>query len=70
MEDTFSTSPQQNNFENNTRATFNEVKDKNISVAMNQYIKLKYENWEYLLFYRMGDFYELFLKMRLPFQVL
>lgn len=62
MDDTFINTPEQTEFENNAPATFDEVKDKHISVAMDQYVKLKYENWEYLLFYRMGDFYELFFE--------
>ena len=62
MDDTFINTPEEENLENNAPSTFEEVKNKHISVAMDQYVKLKYENWEYLLFYRMGDFYELFFE--------
>lgn len=31
---------------------------------MQQYLKLKAENPDILLFYRMGDFYELFMMMQ------
>ncbi|RKZ82826.1 MAG: hypothetical protein DRQ39_10230, partial [Gammaproteobacteria bacterium] len=34
--------------------------EQNHTPMMRQYLRIKAENPEYLLFYRMGDFYELF----------
>ncbi|MBP5698417.1 MAG: hypothetical protein J6W96_02680, partial [Alphaproteobacteria bacterium] len=34
----------------------------NTTPAMAQYIEIKKKNPQYLLFYRMGDFYELFFE--------
>jgi len=36
------------------------VKKQNHTPMMQQYLRIKAENPGYLLFYRMGDFYELF----------
>ena len=36
------------------------MKEKKLSPMMEHYIKLKEENKEYILFYRVGDFYEMF----------
>ncbi len=36
--------------------------DKNTTPAMAQFIKLKEAHKDYLLFYRMGDFYEMFFE--------
>ena len=42
------------------RATdFNEIKDK-VTPMMKQYIETKEKNRDSLLFYRLGDFYEMF----------
>ena len=42
--------------------------DERITPMMEQYIEIKAANSDYLLFYRMGDFYELFLMtpLKLP----
>ena len=45
-----------------TWMTLDEMNEKNTTPAMDQYIKTKKENKDYLLFYRMGDFYELFFE--------
>lgn len=42
--------------------TLAEMNEKNTTPAMQQYIKIKKQNKEYLVFYRMGDFYELFFE--------
>ena len=41
----------------------NELKEKSavMTPMMAQYLQIKKEHQDYLLFYRMGDFYELFL---------
>lgn len=38
--------------------------EKKYTPMMMHYIKLKEENPDSILFYRLGDFYEMFLKMR------
>jgi len=44
----------------NERATFKDTENVKTTPAMDRYLELKREHFEYLLFYRMGDFYELF----------
>lgn len=44
------------------RVTFKDMNSLNTTPAMKQYLELKKEYSEYLLFYRMGDFYELFFE--------
>ncbi len=38
------------------------TEDKNVTPMMAQYLKIKEANQDYLLFYRMGDFYEMFFQ--------
>lgn len=42
--------------------TLAEMNEKNTTPAMAQYINIKKQNMEYYVFYRMGDFYELFFE--------
>ena len=44
----------------NGMASFEDTDTQTMTPAMAQYIEIKKEHPEYLLFYRMGDFYELF----------
>ena len=37
-----------------------EIMEKPISPMMKQYLNIKIENEEYIIFYRLGDFYEMF----------
>lgn len=46
----------------NNRATMQDMEKSKITPAMAQYLEIKKEYPEYLLFYRMGDFYELFFE--------
>ena len=43
-------------------ASIKELDYKKLTPAMAQYVEIKNEHSEYLLFYRMGDFYELFFE--------
>lgn len=43
-------------------ATLKDIDSKTMTPAMSQYLEIKNEYPEYLLFYRMGDFYELFFE--------
>ncbi|MCM1323783.1 MAG: DNA mismatch repair protein MutS [Acetobacter sp.] len=45
-----------------TMASIDDMKDKTLTPAMGQYLEIKKEHPDYLLFYRMGDFYELFFE--------
>ena len=45
-----------------------EVNREELSPMMKQYMEIKDQHPDELLFYRLGDFYELFLKMVLPHQ--
>ena len=47
---------------NSATATFKDMENKTMTPAMGQYLEIKKEHPEYLLFYRMGDFYELFFE--------
>lgn len=47
---------------NTAPATFKDMENKTMTPAMGQYLEIKKEHPEYLLFYRMGDFYELFFE--------
>lgn len=47
---------------NSASATFKDMENKTMTPAMGQYLEIKREHPEYLLFYRMGDFYELFFE--------
>ncbi len=42
-----------------------DVNPEDTTPVMQQYLKIKQENPEILLWYRLGDFYETFLKMHL-----
>ena len=44
------------------RATFKDTENIKTTPAMDRFLELKREHPEYLLFYRMGDFYELFFE--------
>lgn len=46
----------------NGMASFEDTDTQTMTPAMAQYIEIKREHPEYLLFYRMGDFYELFFE--------
>lgn len=50
------------NTENLPMLTLDEMNEKNTTPAMAQYIEIKRQNMDYFLFYRMGDFYELFFE--------
>lgn len=51
----------------NGMAMIRDMESQTMTPAMGQYLEIKREHPEYLLFYRMGDFYELFLKTQLRF---
>lgn len=53
---------EKNTSQQETLATFEDMKNKTITPAMSQYLEIKHQHPEYLLFYRMGDFYELFFE--------
>ena len=44
------------------RATFKDTENIKTTPAMDRFLELKKEHSEYVLFYRMGDFYELFFE--------
>lgn len=46
----------------NGMATIRDMESQTMTPAMGQYLEIKREHPEYLLFYRMGDFYELFFE--------
>ena len=46
----------------NGMATIRDMESQTMTPAMGQYLEIKHEHPEYLLFYRMGDFYELFFE--------
>lgn len=46
----------------NDMATIKDMENTALTPAMSQYLEIKREHSEYLLFYRMGDFYELFFE--------
>ena len=48
--------------ENSTTLRLKDIETMKLTPAMSQYLEIKKEHPEYLLFYRMGDFYELFFE--------
>lgn len=53
----------------NGMATIRDMESQTMTPAMGQYLEIKHEHPEYLLFYRMGDFTSCSLKTQLRFPV-